>query len=100
MSFSLSLSGHIDQAIHDAEAIEAELVSDFKALVAKFESHITGASVTTQTQGSASLSDLKPSETPPEDAPVALAPVEQPVAETPPAAPADTAPPAEGTPTA
>jgi len=95
VSFSLSLSGHIDQAIHDAEAIEAELVSDFKALVAKFESHITGASVTTQTQGSASLSDLKPSETP-----AAPAPVEQPVAETPPAAPADTAPPVEGAPTA
>ena len=43
MSFTATISGHIDQAIGDAEAIERQIVARLEEVVREFDTHISSA---------------------------------------------------------
>ena len=47
MSFSATISGAIDTAVHDVEEVEKAFLADFHALVAKYGEHIGYASTET-----------------------------------------------------
>jgi hypothetical protein len=57
MSWTASLSGHIDGSPHDAEETERQLVSDLKAVVAKYPQAQAGGSFFGQYVGQVSLKE-------------------------------------------
>ena len=57
MSFSAAIHGHIDTLIHDAEAIEKELLAKLEEVVKDFESHVSGSWFTGSHVSSTNLAD-------------------------------------------
>lgn len=76
MSFFLNFGGHVDEALHDAEVIEHELVGRLQSVVAEFVDHITQASFSGSKVGTV---NLLAAAKPPADPPVAATPTSAPV---------------------